>query len=55
MSKGKLYRQRIEISMPEAILKSVEEYQMQNGLSTRNAAILELIRKGLNLKVGEEK
>jgi len=39
--------QRIDLRFPENLLRQVEEYQHQNGLLTRTAAILELIRRGL--------
>ncbi len=39
--------QRIDLRFPENLLRQVEEYQQRNGLLTRTAAILELIRRGL--------
>ncbi|MED4975289.1 hypothetical protein [Weizmannia sp. CD-2023] len=36
-----------EISMTKTILEKLEQYQKENGIPTRTAAILELLRKGL--------
>ena len=41
---------RVDIRMPNNLLKVIEDYQMTNGISTRTAAILELIRMGLDKK-----
>ncbi|WP_459771491.1 ribbon-helix-helix domain-containing protein [Alkalibacterium sp. s-m-28] len=41
------YKERVETRMPKIILEKVDAYQKENGLPTRTAAILELIRKGL--------
>lgn len=41
-------KERVEIRMPKSILEKVDEYQKVNGISTRTAAILELLRKGLS-------
>lgn len=40
-------KERVEIRMPKVILEKVDAYQKENGLPTRTASILELIRKGL--------
>lgn len=40
-------KERVEIRMPTAILKRIDKYQKDNGIPTRTAAILELLRKGL--------
>jgi len=42
-------KERVEIRMPKTILEKLEQYQYQkeNGIPTRTAAILELLRKGL--------
>ncbi|MED4966038.1 hypothetical protein P9759_03205 [Heyndrickxia coagulans] len=40
-------KERVEIHMPKTILEKLEQYQKENGISTRTAAILELLRKGL--------
>jgi len=40
-------KERVEIYMPKAIIKKLDQYQKENGLSTRTATILELLRKGL--------
>ncbi|WP_301759082.1 hypothetical protein, partial [Bacillus thuringiensis] len=41
-------KERVEMRIPQSILKKVDEYKEENGISTRTATILELIRKGLN-------
>lgn len=38
---------RVDIRIPNNLLKEVERYQMNNGISTRTAALLELVRMGL--------
>jgi len=43
----KVDKERIEIRMPKAILEKLDQYQKENGLATRTATILELLRKGL--------
>ncbi|MED4456200.1 hypothetical protein [Metabacillus fastidiosus] len=40
-------RERVEIRFPVNILEKVDAYQEENMIPTRTAAILELIRKGL--------
>jgi metal-responsive CopG/Arc/MetJ family transcriptional regulator len=40
-------KERVEIRMPKTILEKLEQYQKENGISTRTATILELLRKGL--------
>lgn len=40
-------KERVEIRMPKFILEKIDAYQEKNGLPTRTAAVLELIRKGL--------
>ena len=40
-------KERVEIRMPKAILEKIDQYQQDNGISTRTATILELLRKGL--------
>ncbi|MED4494022.1 ribbon-helix-helix domain-containing protein, partial [Heyndrickxia coagulans] len=40
-------KERVEIRMPKTILEKLEQYQKENGIPTRTAAILELLRKGL--------
>lgn len=47
-------RQRINMWVPTHILKEVDKYQVKNGIATRTAAFLELVRKGLE-KEKEEK
>ena len=39
---------RVDIRMPNMLLKEIENYQMNKGISTRTAAILELVRIGLD-------
>lgn len=39
--------QRIDMRVPVTVLKQVEEYQKEQGISSRTAAFLELVRKGL--------
>jgi hypothetical protein len=34
--------------LPESIIKKIEQYQEEEGITTRTATILELIRKGLD-------
>lgn len=41
-------RVRLDMRVPESILKKVEEYKKEQGISTRTSAIIELIRKGLS-------
>ncbi|UZH07682.1 ribbon-helix-helix domain-containing protein [Weizmannia sp. FSL W8-0676] len=38
-------KERVEIRMPKTILEKLEQYQKENGIPTRKAAILELLRK----------
>ncbi|UJZ87854.1 ribbon-helix-helix domain-containing protein [Heyndrickxia coagulans] len=40
-------KERVEIRMPKTILEKLKQYQKENGIPTRTAAILELLRKGL--------
>lgn len=40
-------RERVEMRVPVQILQKIEAYQVKNGIATRTAAILELVRKGL--------
>ncbi|MEC5268488.1 ribbon-helix-helix domain-containing protein [Heyndrickxia coagulans] len=40
-------KERVEIRMPKTILEKLGQYQKENGIPTRTAAILELLRKGL--------
>ena len=54
MKETKSNTKRIEISMSGNLLKKVEDYEIAEDHSTRNSAILELIRKGLACsKAGE--
>ena len=39
---------RIDIRMPNYLLKEIESYQLEQGITNRTAAILELARIGLN-------
>lgn len=48
MEKKKPDRERIDMRVPSEILRKVEQYQEENGIMTRTAAILELLRKGLD-------
>jgi metal-responsive CopG/Arc/MetJ family transcriptional regulator len=41
-------RIRIDMRLPESIMKKIEHYQEEEGIATRTATILELIRKGLD-------
>ena len=49
----------IILYLPDGLIKEIEEYQQANYISTRNAAILHLITKSLNIstttKKGEQK
>ena len=40
-------RGRIHMRVPVILLKQVEKYQKEKGITTRTAAFLELVRKGL--------
>lgn len=40
-------KERVEIRMPKSILEKIDQYKDGNGIATRTAAILELLRKGL--------
>jgi len=40
-------KERVEIRMPKVLLEKVDKYQDDNAISTRTAALLELVRKGL--------
>lgn len=40
-------KERVEIRMPKAIIEKLDKYQKENGIATRTATILELLRKGL--------
>ncbi|MDA1674537.1 MULTISPECIES: hypothetical protein [Bacillus cereus group] len=46
----KIPKERVEIQMPVSIIEKLDIYQEENGLPTRTAAILELIRKGTEKK-----
>ncbi|MGX5609587.1 hypothetical protein ACWKTZ_24760 [Bacillus cereus] len=46
----KIKKARVEIQIPVSILEKVDIYQEENALTTRTAAILELIRKGTEKK-----
>lgn len=43
----KVERTRVNLWIPNTILEEVDAYQKKNGIPTRTAAILELLRKGL--------
>lgn len=43
----KIEKERVELRVPKAILENINQYQNENGISTRTAAILELLRRGL--------
>lgn len=40
-------KDRVEIRIPKAIIERLDQYQKDNGIATRTATILELLRKGL--------
>ena len=40
--------ERVEMRVPHSILNKIDKYQQDNGIATRTAAILELVRKGLS-------
>ena len=44
---AKIDTQMVHLNIPKNLLKEVEEYQVENGLTTKTSAILELIRNGL--------
>lgn len=39
----------VNMNYPIELLRRIENYQQKEGIATRTAAILELIRKGLEL------
>lgn len=39
---------RKDIRVPEQLVKQVEKYQIEQGIATWTAALLELVRKGLS-------
>ena len=41
---------RVDMRVPEVVLKEVEKYKEENGVASRTAAFLELVRKGLEQK-----
>jgi metal-responsive CopG/Arc/MetJ family transcriptional regulator len=43
-------KKRIDFWIPVNILEKIDEYADQNGIPTRTAALIELIRKGLGKK-----
>jgi len=40
-------RTRIHLRLPEKLVEKIDAYQEENGLPTRTAAIIELLRKAL--------
>lgn len=46
---------RIDIRVPEKIIKEVEAYQEKEGIATRTGAFLELVRIGLKAQESQEK
>ena len=44
----KVERKRLDMWMPVDLLKEIDEYQRENMLPSRTAAIIQLIRKGLS-------
>lgn len=38
---------RVDMRIPESLLKRVSEYQEKHGITTRTSAFLELVRKAL--------
>lgn len=40
-------RERIDMRLPSFILRDIEDYQNRNGIATRTATIMELLRIGL--------
>jgi len=47
---AKIDTQIVHLNMPKKLLQEVEYYQVEEGLSTRTYAILELIKRGLETK-----
>ncbi|WP_198530561.1 hypothetical protein [Bacillus sp. LL01] len=47
--------QRIDMRIPEQLILKVEEYQEREGISTRTAAFMELVRKGLEAEERKQK
>ena len=43
----KVETQRIDIKVPVSLLREIEKYQQEQGIANRTAALLELVRKGL--------
>ena len=50
MSRIKSCTERIEMRCPKPLLESIDLYQAANSLPSRTAAIMELIRAGLEAK-----
>lgn len=50
-----MMKKNVLVSFPIELLKKVEQYQQENMLTTRNAAILELIRNGLKQSNDQKK
>lgn len=42
--------QRVDMRVPVKLIKQVEDYQKEQGISSRTAAFLELVRKGLKTR-----
>lgn len=42
-------RERIDMRVPSFLLREVERYQEKNGIATRTAAMMELLRIGLKV------
>jgi metal-responsive CopG/Arc/MetJ family transcriptional regulator len=49
MPKKKIETQRIDIRVPVVLLREIEKYQEHKGIANRTTAMLELVRKGLEV------
>jgi hypothetical protein len=49
MPKKKIETQRIDILVPVVLLREIEKYQERKEIANRTTAMLELVRKGLDV------
>ncbi|MFP3726963.1 ribbon-helix-helix domain-containing protein [Priestia filamentosa] len=52
---ARIESQRIDIRIPKPLLEKIEEYQKEEGFSTRTAALLDLTRKGIEFVENNKK
>lgn len=55
LARGRGETQRVDIRVPTELLREIEKYQDEEMIRDRTAAMLELIRKGLNASKNAEK